>query len=81
VEGCRGEQFALPEAFETLRLARRTSADDSSHALNISAADPLNLVGIVTPGERVSGWRCWWIKAASQKSGISPRSQESRRTV
>ncbi len=46
-----GEQFALPEAVETLRAVRRQ--DCSGELVRVSAADPLNLVGIVTPGERV----------------------------
>jgi ATP-dependent Lhr-like helicase len=51
VSGFVGEQFALPEAVEGLRAARR--AEDEEPVL-ISAADPLNLVGILLPGERVS---------------------------
>ena len=51
VSGMSGEQFALPDAVDRLREVRRTSPDGSLHA--ISSADPLNLVGIVTPGERV----------------------------
>ena len=51
VAGIAGEQFALPEAVERLREARRTPA--SSEPLVISAADPLNLVGIITPGDRI----------------------------
>ena len=80
VEGFLGEQFALPEALDTLRLARRTSANDSSHALNVSAADPLNLVGIVTPGERVSvlsGQRVEVLADRVQESGIRDQSPVS----
>ena len=47
-----GEQFALPEAVGELRRIRR--AAPSGRVLTLSAADPLNLTGIVTPGERVS---------------------------
>jgi len=50
VSGFAGEQFALPEAADLLRSVARDSAVDR---VSISAADPLNLVGIVTPGERV----------------------------
>jgi ATP-dependent helicase Lhr and Lhr-like helicase len=46
-----GEQFALPEAVERLREVRRTAND--GRLLVISAADPLNLTGIVTAGDRV----------------------------
>jgi ATP-dependent Lhr-like helicase len=50
VAGFSGEQFALPEAIPMLRKARRGAAGGM---VSISAADPLNLVGIVTPGERI----------------------------
>jgi ATP-dependent Lhr-like helicase len=52
VSGLVGEQFALPEAVERLREIRRTPPDDT--LLVISAADPLNLAGIVTAGDRVA---------------------------
>ena len=47
-----GEQFALPEAVGEMRRIRR--AAPSGRILTLSAADPLNLTGIVTTGERVS---------------------------
>ncbi len=46
-----GEQFALDGAIERLREIRRTPADGA--CLVISAADPLNLAGIVTAGDKV----------------------------
>ena len=51
VAGFTGEQYALPEAVETLRRVRRAPADGAVVAL--SAADPLNLTGIVTLGDRI----------------------------
>jgi len=51
VTGMSGEQFALAEAVEKLREIRRTRPDQVLHV--ISAADPLNLTGILTTGERV----------------------------
>lgn len=51
VSGMSGEQFALAEAVERLREVRRTPR--SGRPIVISAADPLNLAGIVTAGERV----------------------------
>jgi ATP-dependent Lhr-like helicase len=51
VSGMSGEQFALPDAVERLREIRRTPADDT--LVTISAADPLNLVGIITESERI----------------------------
>jgi len=52
VAGFVGEQFALAEAVDTLRAVRRTTTQGES--VLIAAADPLNLVGILTPGARVS---------------------------
>jgi ATP-dependent Lhr-like helicase len=51
VDGVWGEQFALPEAVAGLRETRRKQRDGK--LVSISAADPLNLTGIMTPGERV----------------------------
>jgi ATP-dependent Lhr-like helicase len=51
VSGMSGEQFALPDAVERLREIRRSGDDE--RLITISAADPLNLTGIVTPGDRV----------------------------
>jgi ATP-dependent Lhr-like helicase len=51
VSGFVGEQFALPLAAESLRESRSLPA--SGEVVSISAADPLNLVGIVVPGERI----------------------------
>ena len=52
VSGFLGEQFALPEAVESLRAMRNLPA--SGEIITISAADPLNLVGVIVPGERVA---------------------------
>ena len=52
VNGFVGEQFALPEAIERLRAERRCK--DTDEPVVISTADPLNLVGILTAGGRVS---------------------------
>ena len=54
VSGPFGEQYALPEAVDSLRAARRETAARANEApVTIAAADPLNLAGIVVPGERV----------------------------
>jgi ATP-dependent Lhr-like helicase len=53
VSGMSGEQFALPEAVAQLRATRRL--EHSGRLLSLSAADPLNLTGILTPGERIPG--------------------------
>ena len=52
VSGMSGEQFALPEAVGQLRAVRRQPA--SGRPVAVGAADPLNLTGIITPGERVA---------------------------
>jgi ATP-dependent Lhr-like helicase len=51
VSGFIGEQFALPIAVESLRAMKNLAP--SGETITISAADPLNLAGIVVPGERV----------------------------
>ena len=51
VAGFSGEQFALPEAIGTLREMRRQPPP--TNGLAVSGADPLNLVGILTPGPRL----------------------------
>ena len=51
VTGMSGEQFALPAAVERLREVRRTPSDGA--IIVISTADPLNLTGIITSGERL----------------------------
>ena len=48
-----GEQFATKEAVEALRAVRR-SGREGHERLELSAADPLNLVGLLTPGARVA---------------------------
>jgi ATP-dependent Lhr-like helicase len=52
VAGISGEQFALPEAIGMLRAIRRAGPQES--LISVSAADPLNLVGIITPGTRIT---------------------------
>lgn len=52
VSGFMGEQFALPMAVESLRAMRKI--EPAGETVTISAADPLNLVGIILPGDRVS---------------------------
>ncbi len=52
VGGFLGEQFALPVAVESLRATSKLSS--VGEAVTIAAADPLNLVGVLVPGERVA---------------------------
>ncbi len=52
VAGISGEQYALPEAVTALRELRRRPPDGK--LVSVSAADPLNLVGILVPGPKVA---------------------------
>ncbi len=51
VGGVSGEQFGLPEAIGLLRSIRKSSAN--RELITLSAADPLNLQGILTPGAKI----------------------------
>jgi ATP-dependent Lhr-like helicase len=51
VGGISGEQFALPEAIGLLRSIRKSAS--RGELITLSAADPLNLQGILTPGTRI----------------------------
>ena len=71
ISGFLGEQFALPVAVESLRAMRKS--EPAGESITLSAADPLNLVGIVVPGERVpaiSG------KTVSFRDGVAVTAQE-----
>jgi len=50
--GFSGEQFALPEAVSSLRAVRRE--EPTGEIIAVGGADPLNLVGIITPDARVA---------------------------
>ncbi len=50
VSGFSGEQYALPEAVESLRLSRGAGTPAE---ISVAASDPMNLAGIVVPGTRV----------------------------
>ncbi len=51
IAGFYGDQFSLPEALEALRACRRLEPD--GEVIRVSTADPLNLAGIILPGNRV----------------------------
>jgi ATP-dependent helicase Lhr and Lhr-like helicase len=55
VRGFSGEQYAVPEAVDVLRAVRKQ--EHTGETITISAADPLNLVGITLPGPRVAALR------------------------
>ncbi|MGN6554483.1 MAG: DEAD/DEAH box helicase [Verrucomicrobiota bacterium] len=52
IHGVSGEQFALPDAIGRLRSIRKLKP--AGDLILLSAADPLNLVGVLTPGPRVT---------------------------
>jgi ATP-dependent helicase Lhr and Lhr-like helicase len=52
VASSSGEQYALPDAVTLLRAVRRRAGEGV--LVTLSAADPLNLLGIVTPGSRLA---------------------------
>jgi len=56
VQSFAGEQFALPEAVNVLRKLRKQAPQHELVA--IAATDPLNLTGIITPGEHVAMQQC-----------------------
>lgn len=47
-----GEQYGLPEAVESLRHLKQHPPEPET--VFLSAVDPLNLIGILTPGRRVT---------------------------
>ncbi len=51
VAGFSGEQFAHPDAIDVLRTVRKQQ--HTGETIQVSAADPLNLTGIVLPGPRI----------------------------
>jgi ATP-dependent helicase Lhr and Lhr-like helicase len=76
VSGFLGEQFALPVAVESLRAQR--NIHPSGEMVTVSAADPLNLVGIIVPGERVAansgrlvGYRDGLAVAPDERPGVA----------
>jgi ATP-dependent Lhr-like helicase len=68
-----GEQFALPIAVESLRAMRREPV--TGETVTVSAADPLNLVGIIVPGDRVaanSGAFVTFRDGAAAENSVAP---------
>jgi ATP-dependent Lhr-like helicase len=52
IGGFSGEQFATADAVHLLRSMRRTAPDGTM--FSVSAADPLNMLGILIPGPRLA---------------------------
>jgi ATP-dependent Lhr-like helicase len=59
VAGFIGEQYALPDAVDALRRVRRE--ERTGETIRVSATDPLNLVGVLTPGPRVPAHPGRWL--------------------
>jgi ATP-dependent Lhr-like helicase len=72
VNGFLGEQFALPIAVDSLRALRHHPP--SGEIIAVSAADPLNLAGIIVPGERVPANSGRWI---SFRDGVAVDASQS----
>jgi ATP-dependent Lhr-like helicase len=75
VAGFSGEQFALPEAVGLLRSTRREAR--GGRLLSVSAADPLNLSGVVTPGMRITALAG---NRVLYRDGVPVAAQESGKT-
>lgn len=76
VAGLSGEQFALADAVTRLREVRRRALGEEW--ISLSAADPLNLVGVLTPGARVpalSGNRLLYRNGIAVATAIGGRSE------
>ncbi|MCG8588136.1 MAG: DEAD/DEAH box helicase [Proteobacteria bacterium] len=71
VTGFVGEQYALPGAVEALRQVRR--APREGEVVRLSAADPLNLVGILTPGPRIPALRS---NRVAYRDGVAVREED-----
>ena len=74
VTGFAGEQFALPEAVDALRRVRRSERNGETST--VCAADPLNLVGIVLPGQRVPAIRT---NTVTYRDGVAVASEREFR--
>src|SRR6202046_787124 len=71
VSGFLGEQFALPEAVESVRAMRNLPA--SGETITVAAADPLILVGFIGPGDRVAAISG---KYVTFKDGVAVEAEE-----
>ncbi len=72
VSGFVGEQFALPLAVDSLRSIRKI--EPCGEVVTVSAADPLNLIGIIVPGERIPAVA---LRPVLYRDGVSEGAQAS----
>jgi hypothetical protein len=73
VDGFLGEQFALPVAVESVRAMRGLPL--SGETVTLSAADPLNLVGILVPGRECRRFRAGTV---SYRDGVAVSARDHR---
>ena len=73
VAGFSGEQFALPDAVGLMREIRRKPS--SGEWVSLSGADPLNLIGILTPGQRLAALTA---NRVVYRDGLPDRSADRR---
>jgi ATP-dependent Lhr-like helicase len=76
VTGFYGEQYARPEAVETLRAVRRT--EKTGELVRVSAVDPLNLTGIITSTPRVPAIHT---KSVLYRDGVTVSEDEAAELV
>src|SRR3546814_16311207 len=67
VRGFTGEQFALPQAAEALQAIRK--AEPTGRTVRLAGTDPLNLTGIVLPGDRVPARSTEWLRSEERSVG------------
>ncbi len=83
VTGFVGEQYALPEAVDALRRTR--AMPRTGELVRVLAVDPLNLVGILTPGPRIpavgASRRHLLRRAPDRPGGRPPLTTRSRRRL
>lgn len=75
VTGFHGEQYALPQAVTSLRASR----DSADEIITIAASDPMNLAGIIVPGDRtvaVAGKQVTFCGGKVQSSQAPPLQEE-----
>ncbi|MCC6436789.1 MAG: DEAD/DEAH box helicase [Acidimicrobiales bacterium] len=81
VSGFSGEQYALPEAADALAQVSKASVGEGDDRIVISAADPLNLTGVITPGRRVpavAGRQVVYVAGVPLEDGAAPADTTAR---
>ena len=76
VAGFYGEQYARPEAVDSLRRVRRTEKDGGE--VRVNAVDPLNLAGVLTPGPRIPAVHTTQVRYVDGLPSVAPQDGMSR---